>query len=142
MKSVKNPVKVNFANHTIVISKSFAVKAAIVSSKEYMYLTDVQVSYPDYKIIVREIKKNSKKETYPNLTYAYMEYYISTHSHAEERMAEYKEKRLRADCHSMRYGYIKKWFLEAYPQIDDFTPKQFLEHQAIIKQKAELPLAG
>ena len=42
-------------------------------------------------------------------------------------MAEYKEIRLRAACHSMKYGHIKKWFLATYPQIDDFTPEQFLE---------------
>ena len=64
MKSVKNPIKVNFANGTIVISKSFSVKASVVGTKEYLALTDVQNSYPDYQIEVREIKKNSNKETY------------------------------------------------------------------------------
>jgi len=144
MKSVKNPIKINFLNRTIVISKSFAVKASVVTSKEYRDLTDVQASYPEYKIEVRQIKKNPNKETYPNLTYAYMEYYISTHPHAEERMAEYKETRLRAECHAMRYGFVKKWFLAAYPQIDDYTPQQFIEEQTAIRTGtiSELPLVA
>ena len=126
MKEAKNPIKVNFANHTIVISRLFAVRAAIPTSTEYVKLTDIQTSYPDYKIEVKTIKK-SDKENYKGLTYAYMEYYISTHENPQERMAEYKEIRLRAACHSMKYGHIKKWFLATYPQIDDFTPEQFLE---------------
>ena len=144
MKSVKNPIKVNFANRTIVISKSFAVKASVVTSKEYRDLTDVQASYPEYQIVVREIKRNPNKETYPNLTYAYMEHYIATHAHADERMAEYKETRLRAQCHAMRYGFVKKWFLAAYPQIDDYTPQQFLEEQTVVRANAgaELPLVA
>jgi hypothetical protein len=140
MKSVKNPIKVNFANATIVISKSFSVKASITTSKEYRDLTDVQASYPNYKIVVREIKRNSSKETYPHLTYAYMEHYIATHPNAELRMAEYRECRLRAECHAMRYGHVKSWFLSAYPQIDDFTPQQYFEEQNTIK--TGLPLVA
>lgn len=142
MKSVKNPIKINFSKRKIVISKSFSVKASVVGTKEYLSLTDVQTSYPDYQIEVREIKKNSNKETYPHLTYAYMERYISTHAHAKERMAEYEECRLRAECHKMKYGHVKSWFLSAYPQIDDFTPQQFFEEQNTIKANAELPLVA
>lgn len=142
MKSVKNPIKINFANGTIVISKSFSVKASITTTKEYRDLAEVQASFPNYKIVVRAIKKNSSKETYPHLTYAYMEHYIATHPHAKERMAEYQECRLRAECHAMRYGHVKSWFLSAYPQIDDFTPQQFFEEQNTIKANAELPLAS
>jgi hypothetical protein len=127
MKTIKNPIKMNFSEQTIVISRKFAVKASIPGSKEYLQLTGVQESYPEYKIVIREIAKNSRKETYPNLTYAYMEYYISTHPFAKERMAEYKEKRLCSECHSMRYGYVKKWFLAAYPDINDFTPAEYKE---------------
>ncbi len=128
MKEARNPIKVNFANHTIVISRLFAIRAANPTSAEYAKLTDVQTSYPDYKIEVRKIKK-SDKENYKGLTYAYMEYYIATHENAQERMAEYNEIRLRAACHSMTYGYIKKWFLSAYPKIDDFTPEDFEKEQ-------------
>lgn len=124
MKQVKNPIKVNFEECTIVVSRPFAIRAADPDSAEYRKLTDVQESYPDYKIMIRTIRK-ANNEHYKGLTYSYMEYYITTHEDAELRLKEYNEMRLRAECHSMKYGHIKKWFLSAYPQIDDFTPEDF-----------------
>jgi hypothetical protein len=69
-----------------------------------------------------------------------MEYYISTHPNATARMAEFREMRLRAECHSMRYNHIKKWFLSVYSQIDDFTPEDFEKEQS--GQSNILPLAS
>ena len=92
-------------------------------------LAEIKSIYSDYTIIIREIKK-TPKESYKGLTYAYMEYYITTHENAEARMAEYNEIRLRAECHDMKYGNIKKWFLSAYPKIDDFTPQDFETQKA------------
>ena len=124
MKQAKNPIKVNFESKKIVVSRPFAIRAASPNSKEYRQLTDVQIAYPDYEISVRTIQQ-PKKDHHKGLTYSYMEYYISTHDNATERMEEYNEIRLRAECHSMEYANIRKWFLLAYPQIDDFTPEDF-----------------
>ena len=124
MKQPKNPIKVNFASRTIIVSRPFAIRAANPCSAEYHQLTDVQSAYPDYEIVIRTIKK-ADNEHYKGLTYSYMEHYISTHENAETRMREYNEMRLRAECHSMKYGHIKSWFLAAYPQIDDFTPEDY-----------------
>jgi len=124
MKQAKNPIKVNFESKNIVVSRPFAIRAASPSSKEYRQLTDVQMAYPDYVISVRTIQQ-PKKDHHKGLTYSYMEYYISTHDNAAKRMEEYNEIRLRAECHSMKYANIRKWFLSAYPQIDDFTPEDF-----------------
>ena len=124
MKEAKNPIKINFEKKTIVVSRPFAIRAASPTSKEYRQLTDVQMAYPAYQISVRTIQQ-PKTDHHKGLTYSYMEYYISTHENADERMAEYKEIRLRAECHSMKYANIRKWFLSVYPQIDDFTPDDF-----------------
>ncbi len=124
MKQAKNPIKVNFVNHTIVVSRLFATRAADPKYAEYRQLTDVQKYYPSYEVVVRTIQQPSN-EHYKGLTYSYMEYYISTHERADERIKEYNEIRLRAQCHSASYGYIKKWFLQVYPQIDDFTPEDY-----------------
>ena len=35
-------------------------------------------------------------------------------------MKTYKELRLIAECHSVRYPAIKKWFLETYPDVSKF----------------------
>jgi hypothetical protein len=124
MKEAKNPVKVKHENKSIIISRPYSIRAAIPNSKEYNLLAEIKTVYPKYTITIREIKK-TKKESYKGLTYSYMEHYIKTHDNAEARMAEYNEIRLRAECHDMKYGNIKKWFLSAYPKIDDFTPEDF-----------------
>lgn len=124
MKQIQNPIKVNYAKRTINVSRQFAIRAAKPKSAEYHQLADIQKAFPDYEIVVRTIKK-ANNEHYKGLTYSYMEHYIATHKDAEKRMAEYNEIRLRADCHTMKYGHIKKWFLSAYPQIDDFTPEDY-----------------
>ena len=135
MREAKNPIKVKHENQSIVISRSYSVRAAIPHTKEYKLLAEIKTIYPEYTIAIREIKK-TPKESYKGLTYSYMEHYIATHQNADARMAEYNEMRLRADCHDMKYGNIKSWFLSAYPQIDDFTPKQYLE-----ESKATAPSA-
>ena len=124
MKEAKNPIKVKHENKNIVISRPYSIRAAIPNTKEYKLLAEIKSVYSDYTIVIREIKK-TPKESYKGLTYSYMEYYITTHENAEARMAEYNEIRLRAECHDMKYGNIKKWFLSAYPKIDDFTPQDF-----------------
>lgn len=129
MKEAKNPIKVKHENKNIVISRPYSIRAAIPNTKEYKLLAEIKSVYSDYAIVIREIKK-TPKESYKGLTYSYMEYYITTHENAEARMAEYNEIRLRAECHDMKYGNIKKWFLSAYPKIDDFTPQDFETQKA------------
>ena len=128
MKEAKNPIKVKHENKNIVISRPYSIRAAVPNTKEYKLLAEIKSIFSDYTIIIREIKK-TPKESYKGLTYSYMEHYIMTHDNAEARMAEYKEIRLRAECHDMKYGNIKKWFLSAYPKIDDFTPQDFEREQ-------------
>ena len=118
-------IRIDHLNSKIFISKSFAKASMNATSSEYRDLLKVMQCHPDYEIDRRVIKKRPNKETYPGLTYAYMEYYIEIHDNAELRMAEYKEMRLRAACHEVKYPHIKQWFLGAYPQIDDFTPEDY-----------------
>jgi hypothetical protein len=55
-------------------------------------------------------------------------------------MEMYQEMRLRALCHSIRYAHIKKWFLEIYPEIDDFTPQYRRNEVAESRNNCELIL--
>ena len=130
MKEAKHPIKVNYEERTIIVSRPFAIRAANPKSSEYHQLTDVQITHSEYEIVIRTIKQ-PKIDRHKGLTYSYMEYYITTHENAEARMAEYNEIRLRAECHSMKYGHVKKWFLSTYPQIDDFTPEDFANKKAV-----------
>jgi hypothetical protein len=50
-----------------------------------------------------------------------MDNYIATHDESGEIKKIYNELRLRAQCHSIRYAHIKKWFLQTFPEINDFS---------------------
>lgn len=118
-------IRIDLKNDRIVITKKFAKLASRYGSKEYKQLRNARNDYPDFEVVMREIKKNPDKESYKGLTYAYMKDYIRTHEPRETRRKksdELEELILISQCHSkaFRYPAIKKWFLEQYPEIEEF----------------------
>ena len=116
---------VDYEHSTIMMTAAFAKKCADPNTSEYRRLQEVRLENPNYGIKTHRIKKNTQKESYKGLTYAYMEDYIRRHEKGEklrEVMAEYDELRLIAKCHSTghRYPAIKKWFLAKYPEVSGF----------------------
>ena len=122
---MKNTLKINHAETTIVMDRTFAKLAENTMSAEYAHLQQVRKDYPTYTVIQRQIKRNSNKECYKGMTYEYMEDYIMTHGSVETIQAnlrEFEEMRLISKCHSkaFRYPVIKSWFLQKYPEIAKF----------------------
>ena len=122
---MKNTLKINHANHTIVMDRTFARNANDTRSEEYAHLQAVRRDYPNYTVVQRHIRINSNKNTYAGLTYEYMESYILTHGTEETRMTNFKayqEMRIIAQCQgkAFRYPVIKSWFLDKYPEIARF----------------------
>ena len=122
---MKNTLKIDFNNKTIVMDRTFAARVKDTRSEEYFHLQTVRKDYPNYTVITRTIKRNPDKETYRGLTYEYMENYILSHGNdaeVQEALSEYRELRLIAKCHGKGKGYpvIKQWFLEKYKEIEDF----------------------
>lgn len=122
---MKNTLKIDFAKEQIIMDRTFSQKVTDTSSAEYRHLQEVRRDYPDFKVVLRKIKKNPNKETYKGLTYDYMKDYILTHEDEENAMivlAEFSEMRQISRCHSQakRYPVIKNWFLEKYPEIKNF----------------------
>ena len=132
---MKNTLRLNHAERTIVMDKTFAKFAANTMSAEYAHLQQVRQDYPLYTVVQRHIRKNTKQEHYHGLTYRYMEDYIATHGSAEDRRI-YSEKKLISECHSRarRYPAIKSWFLEMYPEVVGFGT---VEEKAKILQIGE-----
>ena len=123
---MKNTLKLNHANRTIVMDRTFAKFAANTMSTEYAHLQAVRQDYPNYTVTQRQIKRNKTKESYRGLTYEYMEDYILRHESEENALAiikEFNELRTISKCHKqgLRYPTIKRWFLEKYPEIVDFA---------------------
>lgn len=143
---MKNTLKINHKNRTLVMDRTFAKAASFVGSNEYNLLQDARRDYPSYQVTLRSIKKKEDKESYRGLTYKYMEDYIRSHANAAANMAEYHQQRLLAECHSIRYPNIKKWFLAKYPEIAQFgvteIPESKVENTlSIVKGEAALQAA-
>ena len=137
---MKNTLRLNHAERTIVMDKTFAKFAANTMSAEYAHLQQVRQDYPTYPVVQRHIRKNTKQEHYHGLTYRYMEDYIASHGSAEDRRI-YDEKKLISECHSksFRYPVIKSWFLERFPEIKTFGAPVDEEAESSVEAPAEAP---
>ena len=122
-----NYLKVDDRNRQLVMDRTFDKNRRIVGSKEYDLLQRAKADNPQYSVVLRRIKTNPEKRVYKHLTYAYMREYINRHTNSAARLKEFEELVLRSKCHAIKYPKVKEWFLEAYPEIDDFTPQQYLE---------------
>lgn len=118
---MKNTLKLNHNDRTIVMDRTFAKFATNTASEEYAHLQQVRRDYPTYTVVQRHIKKNAAKECYRGLTYTYMDAYIKSHGSADD-LHTYNEMMLISKCHSkgFRYPTIKAWFLERFPEIKKF----------------------
>lgn len=116
-------LKIDHALQCIVIGKDFNRKQSDIESVEYKMLCEVVQVYPEYKVTIKEIKKNSHKESYKGLTYNYMERYISIKGTRSDRQ-EYDDMRLLSECHSKRFPVIKQWFLQKYPEVAEYGAKE------------------
>lgn len=123
---MKNTLKINHEERTIIMDRTFAKLAEDTRSDEYTHLQTVRQDYPNYTVLRRTIRQNANRETYKGLTYAFMIEYIKTHAADEaEREAllhEFNEMRLISQCHreGKRYPTIKQWFLKKFPEIEQF----------------------
>ena len=125
---MKSPITINFAEGEIILNAAFAKKASNPFSKEYGHLQKVREDFPEFTVLIKEIKKKEGKESYKGLTYDYMRAYIMSHEQGENRInaiMEFDEMLLISQCHSKgrRYPVIKNWFLENYP----FTLKEQIQ---------------
>ena len=118
---MRGKLVIKYAKGVIEMSREFAKYAAVVGSEEYNLLQQTRKDYPTFRVVRKQIKKNKDKENYKGLNYPYMENYIKLHDDKEETiMKEYKEMRLLAECHSIRFPVIKKWFLAKFPEVAKF----------------------
>ena len=117
-------MKINYTNNTIEMRKSEAKKASVIGSEEYKALLGAKSDFPSYsiKIVSRESKKSDHIR---GLTYEYMEAFIKREGTPEqlERFHELCNGAFQLGDTRIRYGSIRKWFLEEFPQIMAFKDK-------------------
>ena len=77
-------ITISTRTHALVLTKTFAAKAAIFGTDEYKMLQEARRDYPGYKVTVGKTKET--KNIYAGLDYAYMEKYIAAHDDEEKTM--------------------------------------------------------
>jgi hypothetical protein len=134
-----NTLKIDFESGKLIMDRTLAKAAAYVGSEEYNILQNARRDYPTFIVETRTIKRNPNKECYRGLTYEYMEAYIKRHDDEKQsRLAEYKELRILAKCHSIRYPHIKQWFLATFPEVEKFGTAETAETEKITEIENEL----
>ena len=122
-------ITVSARTHSLVLTKSFASKAAIFGSDEYKMLQEARRDYPGYKVTVGKTKE--AKNIYAGLDYDYMEKYIKAHDDDKQSiMNEYLMLRGKSDdaleiqAGSASFLEIRSWFLKTFPAIEAFYTKR------------------
>jgi hypothetical protein len=108
---MKNNFKLNFLSNSIEVTTSFAKKASIYGSTEYLMLTEAQKAHPEYKLTILKPKKTAIK----GIDYEFMRNYIVTHDESTEMLTAF-EKLVKGN---LSYPEVKAWFVEQYPVFKD-----------------------
>ena len=116
---MKNVLRIDHKNGKIIMDREFSIKSSTYGTQEYTHLQNARKDYPEYTVERKVIKKNSKKEAFKGLTYEYMEKYMARYNVSEDILQQYKNVRFDVQCHSIRYPYVKKWFLKTFPDVKD-----------------------
>lgn len=118
---MRNTIIRDDVNKQLLMTRTFAKLSKDIRSEEYQLLQAARRDYPNYAVVARTIKRNADKKTYHGLTYTYMEKYIELCGNAEQ-MKKLNDMRLIGECHTRGFSYatIKKWFLETFPEVEQF----------------------
>ena len=128
-------MKLNYNEKKIEITATEAKKASKFGTNEYKALIDAKRDYSDFEIIV--VKSSAKRtDGMKGLTLAYMKNYIERNGSAEQT------EQFNILCNPSHdgltekrqpYGKIKKWFLESFPEILNYSKsvEAILSHKEI-----------
>ena len=108
-------MKIRFEMKTIEISKTFANKASNFGSKEYHTLRTAMGDLPDFEVVIKATAKPRRTCT-KGMTYDYMESYIAMVDGDGTLLEEFRK--VRQAC---GYAIAKKWFLNLFPEINNFA---------------------
>ena len=137
MNTNARTMNLNHKNRTIEVTKKLYIASSRFGTKEYSELQQVRRDYPTYTVVV--IARKTKSVEFKGLTYNYMEKYIASHDADGSIMEEYKmltaksEDAENACAEAVAYTDVKDWFLDKYPEIENFHDKR----DEILKKVAE-----
>ncbi len=108
---------------TARVTKAFQRQARIFGTDEYKMWKAYREDFPGAKMETKTIKRNANKRTYRNLTYVNMGRYISVN--APQLLEEFEKQKDSAKAQENPYRAVLAWFLEQFPNYDDY--KKFFE---------------
>lgn len=108
---------------TAQVTKAFQRQARIFGSDEYKMWKAYREDFPGAKMETKTIRRNANKRTYRNLTYVNMGRYISVN--APKLLEEFEKQKDSAKAQENPYRAVLAWFLEKFPNYDDY--KKFFE---------------
>ena len=127
---MKNLFAIDFANNTIVASKTTLKKASIPNSPEYKALMKLMKQNPTFTVAEKDIKKAEGKNTYKGLNDDFIKQYISIQTNADDLNKQY------AKASEMgKFPLVRKWFLNTFKNFDMDAAKEAVE-QAIFAEIA------
>ena len=112
---MKNTIKLNHANQSIEITKSFERAANIYGSPEYLMLKSAREDFPEYSVVA---KTATKKSIFASLTVEQIENYLTKKN---------EEKQL-ANLNALKDGgatdsQIRNWFVDNNKTIKECKKK-------------------
>ena len=111
-----NECRIDLINNKIIVTKKFLNAAGVLNSPEYKILQQARLENPGFTVVLREIKKAEKKNTYRNLSFTNMEMYIrETCGESSREMKDFNRVRELAKIQAGPYAYVKTWFLKQFP---------------------------
>ena len=106
---MKNLFTINFAEKSIVASKTTLKKASIPNSPEYKALMKLMKQNPTFALAEKDIKQKEGKSTYKGLTANFIEKYISIQANAEDLKKQFEQASKMG-----KFPLVRKWFLETF----------------------------
>lgn len=113
MKKINNTIRYINDNQALV-TKAFEKQARIFNSPEFKLWREYKAMFPEAEMVTKNIKRNTTKRTYKNLTYANMERFLQVQPNGEKLVKELNEKKEAASIEANPYRVVLAWFLKKY----------------------------
>ena len=113
---MKKTFTYDFANMKILGTKAALKRASYEGTPENKELFEMLAKHPEFTVAEKEVKKNSSKATYKNLTLEEMKDYISIQADAQHKLLVFEAVQRIAKKKGAYYPLTKQWFLKTYPE--------------------------
>lgn len=120
-KKTRNTIecKVIHKDNTIVLTKRFATAASKPGTKEFKELAKTRQMFPTYEVVARTASPSAKRVSMKGLSYDFMEEHITLLHEAD--LPTYTQQKRLSKAYKNPYMYMRKWFVETYPNWADYV---------------------